>query len=131
MGTAAEWSGKVRGFASEIRYTADVNVVEQNRDLDAQGRADVAVSTRKVEEALELLDKGENEEAQRSLREAKSVLASSPAASAEGVAGGAVKSQVEIMEEYEKIMEDSKDDARRAKKSIQYDNYRTQKKKKK
>ena len=130
LGNAPDWSGSVKGFAAEIRYTEDQAVVEQHRDLKTQGRADVAVSTRKVEQALELLDKGSTDEAMQSLNEAKSMLANSPAAAASGEAGAAVQNQVQALEEYEKIMEDSKDDARRAKKSIQYDNYKTQKKKK-
>jgi len=130
LGGSTHWSGTAKGFATEIRYTSDQTVVERNRDLGAQSRADVAISTRSVEKALQLLDEGKNEEAKRSLDEAKSALAASPAAAVAGSAGEAIQSQVEALEEYEQIMEDSKDDARRAKKSIQYDNYRTQKKKK-
>ncbi|MBE0558505.1 MAG: VWA domain-containing protein, partial [Proteobacteria bacterium] len=91
LGNTTGWSGAVKGFASEIRYTEDQAVVEKHRDLEAQSRADVAVSTRKVEKALELLDKGENEEAMRSLGEAKSTLTASPAAAASGTAGAAVQ----------------------------------------
>ena len=130
LGGSTTWSGNVKGFATDIRYTSDEAVVERNRDLETQSRADVAVSTRNVERALRLLDEGKNEEAKRSLDQAKSALTASPAAAVAGSAGEAIQSQVEALEEYEKIMEDSKDDARRAKKSIQYDNYRTQKNKK-
>jgi Ca-activated chloride channel homolog len=130
LGGTAGSTGNGRGFAADINYTKDQAVVERHRDLETQSRADVAVSTRKVERALELLDKGKTEEAMQSLGEAKSALTASPAAAANGPAGAAVQSQLEALEGYEKTMQDSKDQPNRAKKSIQYDNYRTQKNKK-
>jgi hypothetical protein len=61
------------------------------------------------------------------LRDARRQLGASPAASAGGEAAEEIKDQQVRLEEYEKELKKRKD---KAKKSIQYDNYRTKKKKK-
>ncbi len=115
-------------FRTTVAYTADAAVVEKNRDMEAQAKADIAVSTRKVERAMEALDAGRNEDAERELDEAQRFLQSSPAASAAG-AGEFIREQRSKLESFEKMVRDSSDDPRRAKKAIQYDNYKTQKNK--
>lgn len=115
-------------FRTTVVYTANAAVVEKNRDMEAQAKADIAVSTRKVERAMEALDAGRNEDAERELDEAQRFLQSSPAASAAG-AGEFIRDQRSKLESFEKMVRDSSDDPRRAKKAIQYDNYKTQKNK--
>lgn len=121
--------GERRGgsFSAEVRYTKDVAVVERNRDNEAQGKGDIAASTRSVERAMRELDAGRPEEAAAVLREAKEQLAASPAAAVGGAAAEAVKDQVRKLEEYERAVADGKEDARRAKKTIQESNIKTQK----
>ncbi|MBI2619725.1 MAG: VWA domain-containing protein [Ignavibacteriales bacterium] len=115
-------------FRTAVEYTSDATVVEQNRDMEVQARADIAVSTRKVEQAMEALDAGKTEEAARELDDAQRFLQASPAATAAG-AGEFIREQKVRLESFEKILKDSSNDTRRAKKSIQYDNYRIQKNK--
>lgn len=114
-------------FAASVRYTRDIADVERNRDLTVQASADIAVSTKKVEQAVQALDEGRTEEAHRILGEAKEAMIASPAATAAGAAGDAVRSQLGKMDTFQRSARE--DDARRAKKSIQYENYRTQKQK--
>jgi hypothetical protein len=87
----------------------------------------VAVSTRKVEQAMKALDEGDAAAAEQHLEEAKDVIAASPAATSAGASGEAVRSQLGRIESYKKSAKE--DDARRAKKAIQFDNYKTQKQK--
>lgn len=117
-------------FSNKISYTRDVAEMNANRDLDAQAKADVMVSTRKVEEALRALDEGRGEEAKDQIEEAKSLLQASPAAEVGGAAQAAIEAQRQRLNEYEEQIGDDSEGAGRAKKAIQYDNYKTQKKKK-
>lgn len=116
-------------FSATVKYTRDYVQIEKNRDLEVQARADIAVSTRKVEQAMKAMDEGDHVAAERHLEEAQMMLHSSPAASSAGASGEAIRSQLGKTESYQKEMKDSSGDLRRAKKSIQYDNYRTQKNK--
>ncbi len=116
-------------FSATVKYTRDYVQIEKNRDLEVQARADIAVSTRKVEQAMKAMDEGDHVAAERHLEEAQMMLHFSPAASASGASGEAVRSQLGKTESYQKEMKDSSGDLRRTKKSIQYDNYRTQKNK--
>jgi hypothetical protein len=122
-------SGSVRGFAATVRYTHDAAVIEKNKDLDVQGRADVAVSTRTVEQAMKSLDEGRVEEAEASLQLAGKELAASPAAAAVGQTGDALREQRARLEKYSQMLRENKGEPKSAKKSIQFDNYRTQKQK--
>ena len=72
--------GEAPKFSAMVLYTRDETVVEKNRDMEAQAKADVAVSTRKVERAMEALDAGKPEEAEQQLDEARDALNASPAA---------------------------------------------------
>lgn len=121
--------GRVEPFSVSVRYTRDVAVIEMNRDMDAQAKADVALSTRRVDRAMQLLDDGKREEAVVELQAARSALSASPAATAGGVVSEAVLSQEAKLQSFGKELDQNKDNAAKAKKSIQYENYRVQKKK--
>jgi len=114
-------------FSAHVHYTHDLTEVDRNRDLETQAKADVAVSTRAVDQAMNALDAGRRDEAASVIATAKQALAASPAM--HSVAGGALREQEVKLESYESGVRDISVDARKAKKSIQYDNYRTQKQK--
>jgi Ca-activated chloride channel family protein len=120
--------GRVEPFEVWVNYTRDAAVIEKNRDLDAQARADVAISTRQVENALRLVDEGKREEAEKEMSRAVEFLGNSAATSLESQAGAEVRSQMARLQSYADTLREAKDDTRRAKKAIQYDNYMTQKK---
>jgi Ca-activated chloride channel homolog len=114
-------------FENGIRYENDAASVERQRDLTEQSRADVVVSTRDVHKAMESLDRGDREEATRALSGASQALMSSPAAAAPGVAGDAIREQVQRLQGYADTLKSDNKDGRRAKKAIQYNNYQQQK----
>lgn len=116
-------------FSVSVHYTHDVAVIKKNTDWDTQAKADVALSTRRVEKAMQALDEGRHEEAEQVLNEAKQLLSASPAASMAGEGASAISVQTSRLESYAKTLKNTGNDARVAKKSIQYDNYRTQKQK--
>lgn len=113
-------------FATTISYTTDQETVEKNRDLEVQAKADVALSTRTVEQALESFDRGDRDAAVKALEEAQNVLMASPAAASAG-AGEMLKEQRERLEGFRRTLKNDEIDARKAKKSVQYENYRLQK----
>lgn len=114
-------------FSATVQYTRDEKVVEKNRDMEAQAKADIAVSTRNVERAMEALDAGRPEEAEQQLDDARDALKSSPAAASGS--GLMLRQQAERLGSFQSMLKDTAGDSRRAKKAIQYDNYRTQKNK--
>ena len=116
-------------FDSGIRYESNTADIEAQRDLGEQAKADVAISTRNVLRAMESLDKGDKEEASRALAGANDMLMNSPAAATPGVAGHAIREQVERIRGYADTLRNDSKDGRRAKKSIQYENYQQQKQK--
>jgi Ca-activated chloride channel family protein len=120
------WFQRWPSFTARAQYTNDMVVIEKNRDLETQAKADVAVSTRGVERAMKALDEGRYEEAAERMKGAEMFISASPAAASIGGAGAAVREQKLKLQSYESILRDSSD-TRKAKKSIQYDNYRTQK----
>lgn len=120
-------SNEYPSFSTSVKFTHDVAVIENNRDLTAQAKADIAVSTKKIDQAMEALDTGDKGEAERRLHEAKEMIGSSPAASASGAGGEAVRSQLGRIDAFQKSVKD--EDVRKAKKSIQYENYQTKKNK--
>lgn len=115
-------------FVASITHTRDLAAIEKHRNLDVQAKADVAISTRTVESAMKALDEGRAEEAKSELQSARDMLIASPAASSSGAGGEAIQAQAELLDSFSDSLENT--DARRAKKSIQYENYRVQKKKK-
>ncbi len=120
--------GRVDGFSATVHYTRDAAVIEKNRDLEAQAQADIAISTQKVENAMRALDEGRREDAEAALSDARSFILSSPAARVGGEVGAVIKEQEEKLRGYADSLAEDKNGGR-AKKAIQYDNYRTQKKK--
>jgi Ca-activated chloride channel family protein len=116
-------------FNSGITYESNTDDVERQRDLSEQAKADVAISTRNVLRAMESLDKGDKEEASRVLAGANDALMNSPAAATPGAAGNAIREQVGRIRGYADTLKSDNKDGRRAKKSIQYENYQQQKNK--
>ena len=67
------------------------------------------------------------EEGKAMLNSARTAIMASPAASAQGAASDAMQEQAARLESFNKAID--KKDSRKAKKEIQYENYRVQKKK--
>lgn len=111
-----------------VTYSRDPVAVDRHRDWDVQARADVAVSTRKVEQALQALDSGRKDEALGVLKDAQASVANSPAAARSAAAGAMLKEQESKLRVYQETLESSGTEVSRAKKSIQYENYRIQRK---
>lgn len=122
------WLESWPSFSTTVRYTRILAEVDKHRDLDAQAKVDVALSTRRVEKAMKALDEGRHEDAAMELKAAESSLATSSAAAIAGAAGEAIQDQMLRLQSYQSILKDSPDQ-RRAKKAIQYNNYQTQKQK--
>jgi len=120
------WFERWPSFAATARYTKDLVEIDKNRDLEAQARADVAVSTRSVEHAMKAMDEGRYDEAATEMKGAEMFISASPAVASTGAGGAVLQEQKLRLQSYQKILRDSSD-ARKAKKSIQYDNYQTQK----
>lgn len=116
-------------FSVSVHYTPDLAVIRKNTDWDVQAKAEVAVSTRNVEKAMKALDEGRHGEAEQVLNEAKQLLTASPAASMSGEGAAAISAQTSRLENYVNVLKDKSGDTRVVKKSIQYDNYRTQRQK--
>ncbi len=108
-----------------VTYSADAAEIERHRDLGAQAKADVAVSTRGVERAMQALDEGKSDLAAEELAAARRSLQASPAASGSAT-GGAIKEQDARLGDFEKRLKDAPASPQKVKKSIQYENYRTQ-----
>jgi Ca-activated chloride channel homolog len=127
----SEWMrfDQAPGFMAKVHYTHDVAVIEKNKDWSTQAKADIALSTRTVEKAMKALDEGRHDEAEQTLSEAKQVLSASPVASMSGAGADAIREQAAKLDVYSSTLKDNRNDARMTKKSIQYDNYRTQRKK--
>lgn len=111
-------------FAAKVRYTRDLAERDRNRDMDIQAKGDIALSTRGVERAMKALDAGRPEEAAAAIAGAKDVLSASPAMGSD--AGAVIRVQSLKLDEYKATVNNRSIDGRKVKKSIQYDNYRTQ-----
>jgi Ca-activated chloride channel family protein len=114
-------------FSATVRYTREVAEIEKNRDMKVQAKADIAVSTRNVDKAMKALDEGRQEEAKATLNSARAAIMASPAASGYGATSEAISEQAERLDSFNKSLNEK--DSRKAKKEIQYENYRVQKKK--
>ncbi|MBI3189170.1 MAG: VWA domain-containing protein [Ignavibacteriales bacterium] len=122
---------EVRNFPSfsvEIRYSDDVAELDKSTNLDVQGKIEVALSTRKVEQAMEAYDAGDEDEAAMRIEEARSMIQSSKAIT-NSAASPMMQEQLQSLETYSKELKDESKDKRARKKSIQYKNYQIQKKK--
>ncbi|MBF8247591.1 MAG: VWFA domain-containing protein [Bacteroidetes bacterium] len=73
---------------------------------------------------MEALDEGKPEEAAKEIDDARQMILSSPAA-ASSTGAGILGDQASKLESFRKTLKDS--DAQKAKKSIQYENYKVQK----
>lgn len=112
-------------FAVTVHYSEDLAFIEKSRDNEVQAKADVARSTRKVEEAMKAMDRGDVAEAAGELKAAEALIATSIAnAPSSGAGAGFLLQQRSRLEHYQHLLKDSVNDARRAKKAIQYENYR-------
>lgn len=120
-------NGSYPSFTALVTYSADVAEVERNRDLQTQAQVDIARSAVKVEEAMKAMDSGDRAMAEQQLNEAKVLMSSSPAATAGSAGAASVQDQLGRIESYERTAKEETD-TRRAKKSIQYDNYKVRKK---
>jgi Ca-activated chloride channel family protein len=116
-------------FTATVTYTRELAAIDKHRDLDVQAKADIAVSTRSVDQAMKALDDGRAEEAKRELSSARMMLMSSPAAAAQGAGASAIQEQASRLDSFNETLNSKDSDARKAKKSIQYENYRVQKNK--
>jgi Ca-activated chloride channel family protein len=110
-------------FSVDIRYTDLTAELERGRDWGAQGKVDVALSTRGVERALRSLDAGNRDEAVVEIKAAQSLLMASPAAAKSEAAAAVMAPQIEKLKQFEQA---AKTDSlgSRLKKSMQYENYR-------
>jgi Ca-activated chloride channel homolog len=122
------WFESWPSFATSIHYTKDFSEIDKNRDQETQAKADVAVSTRNVEKALRALDEGRSEEAANELKSAEAAIMASPSVATGGAGASLLNEQKGRLESYRQLLKDSTDD-RKAKKSIQFENYKTQKSK--
>ncbi len=120
-----QWSDRMSTATATVCYARDVAMIEKARDLDVQAKADVAVSTRTVEHAMKAMDEGKKDQAAEMIRQAQQCLSASPAASYSGAGGTQIRAQSDRLDSYEKLLK-GESDARKAKKSIQYENYKTQ-----
>jgi Ca-activated chloride channel family protein len=116
-------------FSVSIHYTDDVAELDKGKDWNTQAKVDVAVSTKRVERAMEALDAGRHDAAESEISEAKAILLNSPALINSGEGAGIIRDQVIQLENYSDKLKDEKADQRQVKKSMQYHNYKTQKKK--
>jgi Ca-activated chloride channel family protein len=113
-------------FHSSVRYTERLALIDEKRDQEVQARGDIAMSTRTVEEAMKAFDDGRRNEAEAMLHSAQSSLAASPALQAGGATAEVLQGQEKKLRGYTDALKDSSRTAGRAKKEIQFDNYRTQ-----
>jgi Ca-activated chloride channel family protein len=115
-------------FAASVRYSEDVAEIDRNRDMKAQAEADVAVSTRNVDRAMDALDAGNGAAAAAEFSAATKALAASPAMNQPG-AKEVLRVQMERLQSFEQEVGDTAKDRRMVKKSIQYRNYNVQRQK--
>ena len=77
---------------------------------------------------MNLLDVGQAAEAGRTLSEAQEALAAAPAAAMSVGGSKMIRDQASKIEKYSNTLKEKKSDPRLIKKSIQFDNYQTQRK---
>jgi Ca-activated chloride channel family protein len=115
-------------FSVDVHYSDDIAAIEKSKNIEVQGKVDVALSTRKVEQAMEALDAGDEGGAAIMIEEARSMISSSAAISNKAAAP-MMEEQLQSLDTFKKELQDETKDKRARKKSIQYRNYQTQKKK--
>jgi Ca-activated chloride channel family protein len=117
------------GFTVDIRYSSDISEIERSKNWDMQAKADLAVSSRTVEQAVKALDEGDEDKAVARINEAKEMLMSAPSAVQSEAFAPALKEQIRELDSFSKDVRDSTADKRKVKKSLQYRNYQIQKNK--
>jgi Ca-activated chloride channel family protein len=115
-------------FTSIVHFTTEAAEIERNRDWETQAKSDVALSTRSVDRAMQSLDAGRKDEAAAALNQARTFIASSPAIQQGGAPTALLREQEQRLTRFLDTMRDEKGNPSRAKKSIQFENYVTQKK---
>jgi Ca-activated chloride channel family protein len=121
------WFESWPSFTATLHYTRILADIDKNRDSEIQALVDVAISTRSVDRALKALDEGRKDDAAKELKAAESAVMTSPAALSKGAGGAMLGDQRARLESFQNLLRDSVD-LRKAKKSIQFENYQTQKK---
>jgi len=122
------WFESWPSFSASIRYTKDFAEIDKSRDIETQAKVDVALSTRNVEQALRALDEGRQGDAVKEIRAARAALQSSLASFPSGAGSSILVEQESRLQDFDALLKDSTD-AKKVKKSIQYENYRVQKRK--
>ena len=117
------------GFSVDIHYSDDAADLRKGKDWDTQGKVDIAVSTETVQRAMESLDAGRPAEAEEKLKAASHMLQESGAIANSPIAAPMIRDQLKQLQGYANDLKDESTDKRRVKKSLQYYNYRQQKKK--
>ncbi len=117
-------------FSVDIHYSNATAEIDKGKDWDIQGKVDVALSTRKVEQAMQSLDAGNQQEAVQRMDEAKMHLRGARAMTNSAVAAPMLDAQMSQLNAFSKELTDTSKDAREKKKSIQFKNYKTQKRNK-
>jgi Ca-activated chloride channel family protein len=114
---------------SHVHYTERLAEVEKNRDWDTQAQVDVMLSTRSVDQAMKKLDEGRRDEALKEVAAARQAIQAAPAAARSSMGAAVLHSQEEKLAGYVHMLNDSTKDQAKAKKEIQYGNYRVQRNK--
>lgn len=114
-------------FSADARYSDDVAELRRGTNWEVQAKADLALSTREVDRAMRSLDAGRSEEAGAILSAARAAVTSSPAAANAPAMAPAVEAQERTLLKFESAVRDSSADANRVKKSVQFENYQTRK----
>ena len=117
-------------FSVDIRYTNETAELDKGKDWDIQGKVDVALSTRKVDQAMQSLDAGNQQEAVQKMEEARSMIRGGRANTTSSFAAPMLDAQMNQLNMLSKELNDTSKDAREKKKSIQFKNYQVQKRKK-
>ena len=116
-------------FTVDMRYSDDLSELKNGTNWEIQAKAEVALSTRSVEHAMQALDEGRADDAEAQLGAARRLLSASSATANAPSAAPMVQQQIEALLSFSKELRDSTTDRRKIKKSVQFQNYETQKKK--
>lgn len=120
---------RIPSFTVDARHSDDLSEISRGTNWDIQAKAEIAISTRRVEHALEALDEGRTEDARTEFDAARRSLLSSPAAVNAPSAAPMFREQVRGLESFSRDVQDSTLDRKKVKKSVQFRNYETQKRK--
>ena len=115
-------------FTVDLRHSDDLSEIERGTNWDIQAKAEVALSTRSVEHAMQALDDGRVGDAEALVNAARQSLLSSPASANAPSAEAIMQDQIKGLSSFSRDLRDSSLDRRKVKKSVQFNNYQTQKK---